>query len=326
MKLTGVSDAAQEILTHSWRGSTKTKYEGYLRKWKAYCELHKHNWLDTDVTTCVNFLAKLHLEGLGYSGVNTARSALSAVTTIPGGNRVGEHPLVKRLLRGIYSRNPPTPRYDCVWDVNLVFKFLRDVKSPGELSLKELSLYTVTLLLILSAERCQTIAQLTLDGIVFNQGSVDLKIKGLLKTSRPGYHRGNLSFRAYPEECKLCVVTLLREYVNRTSLLRVSDQPKVGPLFISFSAPHKPVSATTVGRWTKLVLAKAGVDIEKFSAHSTRAAAVSAAKTAMPVEHIIKQVGWASESMFAKFYDKPIQSAGDMGNTLLERFRTPTIS
>lgn len=113
------------ILEQSWRQATKTKYGVYLKKWKLYCESVDGNWLVPKVQSCVNFLARLHHGGLKYSGVNLARSALSAVVEIPGIGPVGEHPLVKRLLRGVFLRAPPRPRYDGIWDVNVVFNFLR---------------------------------------------------------------------------------------------------------------------------------------------------------------------------------------------------------
>ena len=142
----GVSGPAKEILAQSWRKSTRSKYEVYLRKWRAYCVLNNENWLcPGDISVCVNFLAKIHLDGLNYSGVNVARSALSAVVEIPGIGQVGEHPLIKRLLRGVYLRTPPVPRYVTTWDVNVMFDFLRLKPNAMNLNLKDLSLFTVTL-------------------------------------------------------------------------------------------------------------------------------------------------------------------------------------
>ena len=91
--------------------------------------------------------------------MNVARSALSAVVAIPGLGQVGEHPLIKRLLRGVYLRTPPVPKYGTTWDVNVNFNFLRLKPEAMNLNLKDLSMFTVTLLIILSAERCQTLAQ-----------------------------------------------------------------------------------------------------------------------------------------------------------------------
>ena len=66
-----------------------------------------------------------------------------------------------------------------------------------------------------------------------------------------------------------------------------------------YHKPHNPVSTATIGRWLEEVLKRAGIDIQKFSGHSTRSASVSAAKT------ILDAAGWSNADSFAKFYDRP---------------------
>ena len=51
-------------------------------------------------------------------------------------------------------------------------------------------------------------------------------------------------------------------------------------LFLALNKPHKPVTSASIARWIKELLTEAGVDTDKFSAHSTRAAASSSAKAA----------------------------------------------
>ena len=53
--------------------------------------------------------------------------------------------------------------------------------------------------------------------------------------------------------------------------------------------------------------AVAGIDMTKYSAHSTRAASVSAASRAnVNIDDIVQTAGWSSECCFAHFYNKPI--------------------
>jgi len=51
----------------------------------------------------IDFLADL-ADSLGYSAVNTARSALSSIICMPDGTSFGKHTLVKRLLKGIFEK------------------------------------------------------------------------------------------------------------------------------------------------------------------------------------------------------------------------------
>lgn len=81
--------------------------------------------------------------GLGHSGVNTARSALSATVTIVGCDFIGSHPLVRRL--GSFQMKPAMPRYQSTWDVKLVLDYLSEMHPPRSLSLKDLTLKIVML-------------------------------------------------------------------------------------------------------------------------------------------------------------------------------------
>ena len=56
-------------------------------------------------------------------------------------------------------------------------------------------------------------------------------------------------------------------------------------LFRSFIGKHGPVTSSTIARWMKSCLQKAGVDAFKFKAHSTRtAAATKVAMSGLTVE------------------------------------------
>lgn len=62
------------------------------------------------MTDIVNFLSDTFHRGVGYESVNTARGALSSLGIVLDGCRAGNHPLVNRLLRGIFNLRPSTPR------------------------------------------------------------------------------------------------------------------------------------------------------------------------------------------------------------------------
>ena len=75
------------------------------------------------------------------------------------------------------------------------------------------------------------------------------------------------------------------------------------PLLISFRKPYKPVSSATIARWMKEVMRMAGIDITQFSAHSTRSASVTAARS--QGTSIMSMAGWSRLSTFETFYHKP---------------------
>ena len=78
--------------------------------------------------------------------------------------------------------------------------------------------------------------------------------------------------------------------------------------WLSYCKPFKPVSRDTISRWVKNVLEKAGINTKIFGAHSTRAAATSAAKSAnKSINTIMDAAGWSSESTFESFMTNPFR-------------------
>jgi len=55
---------------------------------------------------------------------------------------VGTHPMVTRLLKGMFNARPPVPHYSHSWEVIPVVEFLRG--QPSQLSLFQLRKKVVT--------------------------------------------------------------------------------------------------------------------------------------------------------------------------------------
>ena len=97
---------------------------------------------------------------------------------------------------------------------------------------------------------------------------VNIEIHEILKTSKPGKYLPPLSFPAFVEEPRLCIVTVLKEYIQRTEKLRKSQK-----LFVTYTKPYNQPAISTLSNWIKLVLQLAGVNVKLlFKTHSTRLA------------------------------------------------------
>ena len=122
-------------------------------------------------TTCrssLGFLSKLFDQGLTYSAINCARSALSSYVSLDDGSVVGQNPLVCRLLKGVFQSRPPKPKYTEVWDVQVVLTYLATLHPVESLTLKQLTLKLVMLLLLVSGQRGQTIHLLDINHMFVN--------------------------------------------------------------------------------------------------------------------------------------------------------------
>ena len=262
----------------------------------------------------LDFLAELFEQGLGYSALNTARSALSQVLSPQAGVLFGELPLTKQFTKGVFQVKPSLPRYTITWDPGLLLRFLRSHSPNGNLDLKMLTFKTVTLLTLLSAQRLQTVHLLDIRNMSITDSIVQVSIGDKLKQTRPGYHIHELEFPAYYPDQRLCPVSVVKQYLIRTKPLR----GEITNLFISFVRPYRSVRKSTISRWVKTTLGLAGVDLTRFKPHSIRAASSSAASQAnVPLGTILRTAGWSSECTFAQYYQKEVQKQGTYATTIL---------
>ena len=186
-------------------------------------------------------------------------------------------------------------------------EYLAEWPETDKLSLKFLTLRTVVLFTLLSGQRGQTVHKLHVDDVKLSDNKCVIVYSSILKQSKPGVHVQPLVVHAFVNK-KLCSVEHLRQYILATKDLRTSQG-----LFVTFVKPHKHVSRDTISRWIKWVLEMAGIDVSRFSAHSTRSASTSAAfKRNIPVDTIMKAAGWSGKKTFSRFYCKPILEKCEM--------------
>ena len=144
---------------------------------------------------------------------------------------------------------------------------------------------------------------------------MELQFSVVLKHTIPGVHQDNIRFQSYIQNRSLCIVSLLREYIDRTSSLRGQEKQ----LFISTQAPFKGVARATISRLVKRVMDKAGIDIKWFKLHSTRVAASShATAKGAPLSVIMNTAGWTQNSTFRKLYEKPVQGKSCFQSAILD--------
>lgn len=164
------------------------------------------------------------------------------------------------------------------------------------------------------AARVQTLQFISVTNYKKLKTEFVFELSDSLKQYRPHCQVASLCFKAYPPDRRLCIYTVLKEYLSRTKHVRnsiVSDNM----LLISYVKPYKNVTRDTISRWIKTVMSRSGIDIQKYGSHSVRSAATSKAKgNSVPMKDILQKAGWSNVKTFAKFYDRKIE-------TNVERFQ-----
>ena len=198
------------------------------------------------MSAILNFLSEEFQQGKKYRTLNSYRSAISMTHSPIDGVVVGKHPLVTRLLRGIFNSRPPQPRYIATWDVNTVLEYVRSQGCNLALTLRQLTLKLAMLLALANASRSSEIHALSTQHMVRSTGGVKFLLNKLTKTDRPGKPTSELCYSHFLEDPLICPVETLERYLEATKVIRVV--PSKQQLFLSFVKPHNPVSTSTIAR------------------------------------------------------------------------------
>lgn len=203
----------------SWRSGTKLQYATYFKRWNNYCDSRGKSSVLPSVELVLDFLTHLYESGYSYSAINTARSALSTIFILDG-KPAGTHPLVIRLLKGVFNLRPTIPKTGVSWDPEIILRFLRKLSPVKSLSLKNLTHKTVTLIWLLSGQRGQSVQLIDKRNLTLTAHSLKIRFGDVLKTTRPGHHQQEITIKAYAPDRRLCIVTVMREYLAKTKVHR----------------------------------------------------------------------------------------------------------
>lgn len=280
--------------------STLKQYHAPLRAWHDFCRDFQKNEFNPKIDDVIHFLYGIKAKGASYGTLNTHRSALSLVTV----DKIGEHPLVSRFMKGSFRENPTRPKYKATWDVEIVLNKLKEYFPLQDLSLPKLSEKLATLLLLATGHRVQTIWSININNLKRAPDGFWADIDKIIKNTRPGTTSPLLFKPLCREHPGWCVASTLTEYLNRTR----DSRGEIKDLFITTIKPHGAASKDTVSRWVKKMLKDCGIDTTLFTSHSTRHASTSFAKAkGVDLDTIRKTAGWSENSkVFQKYYNVPL--------------------
>ena len=303
LKSKKVSNQAIDFILHSWRDKTNANYDSAWKSWEAYCQSKDTCPFLADVTDILDILAVKFHSGLAYRSLNCYRSALSSAVLPIEGFKVGQHPLVARLMKEVFNARPPRPKYADTWDVSRVLALLKSWGKNETLSLKLLTRKLAVLLALVLAHCCSDLVRLSLQGRKFSAREAELQCSELAKTAKASHMKSlqSVLIAGFDQDLALCPVKCLKAYEVTTAPFRMDNQQ----LFLAVVAPYKQVTSSTIARWLKETIQASGAGAE-FSAHSTRgASSTAAAMSGLSVQEVMARACWSSKDTFSKHYFRP---------------------
>nr|CAH7734491.1 unnamed protein product [Callosobruchus chinensis] len=211
---------------------------------------------------------------------------------------------LKRFFRGIYNKRPAAPRYSATWDPYPVLNYLSTLFPDDTLTLKDLTLKLVTLLLLTSGHRVQTLSKISVENITKRQERIEIRIPDRIKTSGNKRKQPFLVFPYFRNKPQLCVASTLEYYLTKTSSYRSSTDR----LLLTHQRPFHAATTQSISRWVKEILQRSGIDTTIFKSHSVRHAATSAVfRSGLDIDLVRKTAGWSDKSTaFNEFYNLPL--------------------
>ena len=193
----GVSEKAAELLPAGWSKGTNKAYQSGWARWIRWSSEWEVDPVSCGIQPFLDFLADLYGEGLQYRSINSVRSAVSMTHNTIEGVPTGQHPLVSRMMRGIYNSRPPEPQYSTTWDAAAVLSWVKEQGENKDISLKELSGKLALLMALVRTNRTSELHALDLRFRSYTPEGVQFKLASLAKKTKVG---------APLKECFFCIL------------------------------------------------------------------------------------------------------------------------
>ena len=227
----GISERSSKLILSGWSKGTTSSYQSGWKKWSCWCNRREINPFSCDIKHFLDFLSEVFEDGLQHRTINSIRSAVSMTHDRVEGVPTRQHPLVTRLLKGVYNLCSPHPRYSDTWNVDMVIQHLQSLGDNSKLTLKVLGQKLALLMVLVEASRSSELHALDVHYSVFKPEGVLLRLPTLTKKRVCGAPPSQLFFAAFPEDQNICVVRCLKEYEKQTEAFRPKSREADNPLF-----------------------------------------------------------------------------------------------
>lgn len=111
----GVSGDHADLIFLSWWTQTNSNYN---LAWAQWCSSRAEDPFSASIALFLGFLTKQFTLQREYRSLNVCRSAVSSTHPLDDGFPLRQHPLLTRLLKGVFKASPPKSKYSSVWNVS----------------------------------------------------------------------------------------------------------------------------------------------------------------------------------------------------------------
>ena len=335
-KLESMSWPQQAIVrfNFNWAPTTLSSYNNIVCKLSDYCSYQNIVFPPTEASHVAGFLVELTNNSDRPRSI--LKSASAAFTCLYDGlnmsdiNPVSKNSDLRRLSNALVKTGTVLPRSKTPvmpvkplndlflsWDVNSALNI-------KQLRQKSLALLAISLMLrpsdVAPRSKKYSLETNSMETMLFKVNQIQFHEDGsatlMLHGIKNDYMRDGFQIELDKNEAqKLDPVSVIREYINRTSPQRSSDEDAV---FLSLNAPYKPVSSTTVAKILNEVIDMAGLDSSLYTAKCFRPSGATKGIESNCNPDALRQVGrWRNREVFEAHYVHSKAQKG-ISNKILE--------
>ncbi len=126
-----ISDTATNLIARAKSRGTRSNYDSAWRKFTGWCSGREINPFSCPLGDVLDYLGHMFEKQYKYRTINNHRSAISAYHRPIDGMKVGSHPYVTDLMKGVNNERPPLPKYRFIWDVELVLGKMKQARASS---------------------------------------------------------------------------------------------------------------------------------------------------------------------------------------------------
>lgn len=295
-----------DLLSSSWRPSTRSTYKAAWHRWLGWCNKEKADPCRPTGSILAKFLADLYLnENLSYNTILLHKSVVSTLCNTEISGVLSAHVLVKHVMKSIALRKP-VPHKKTIWDVNVLISYLSSYEF-NENNCFATARHTAMLLLLVSGRRIHDLTLLAVnqEHYIDNTDHIILWPRFGSKTDRSDFRQSGWKLLRNENIKNLDPVFWVKQCIKlfnqkRNSLNNYS-------LFVNLRSDTKAASRTVIAGWVKSLLSEAGIIAAPGSVRSAVASRSWADNVS--VDEILLQGNWRSGDTFRRFYRREVVQA-----------------
>lgn len=298
------NETERKVLQSAWRPSTLRTYKPAWESWLQWAKNEDISPSTPDPKDLARYLIHLHeVRKLAPRTVLVHKSVVATFTN-PSKDSLSNHPIVKKVIKAIMLKNPPSHSLS-TWDVADFLKWVsgRNVEVSN---LFQVSQHLATLLLLATGRRIHDLTLLHIDSdrCHITRDKIIIWPAFGSKTDNTKYRQSGWCL-SKNDDLKLDLCYWIPILVEATKLRRGADSTLTN-MFITTRGKVKAASKSIIAGWLRHTFKNANI---KCSPGSFRSAVATNnwSKKNLNLDEVLRKGNWCSSSTFFKHYFKEIE-------------------